>query len=462
MGICKTNTRKRIVLSFYLQIICIALSLLFLLGCAGNIPEINNPDRDGFYANLKADTFSPIGKKAAYYDGRIYFLSSDLGTQGIYSMTTSGEDVSLEIAVEDIRAINIRENGIYYAGFTGIEENDAGPFRQFRLLFWKAGDVPAVDFLEAVGYHNVRLDENIGDFYISDNGIVVIYFMEVNDHMQVRLRYLVSFQNGIAVDIEDYEIVDVNNEADCKTYNQELIGLGYLDGLCFISSTYVFKKYFHGEIISDCDSIIDLESNNKNVMKISGRNTGYNDNQRQRYWRWFCRGDENGFIFASDHGLEAYDFVSNTVRDIVVFDQPETLFYQIDCGDSLLVFTQWLRKSYDADYYFSEVLKFNRVLGESLYRVNPETGDKKLLLTLARNNSFLYADADTAVTGGGKTISIYDIATDTPVLLKTIELEHKIVDRANKLDTAGGWLFLYGFNEKTQRDELLEKVYIGS
>ena len=32
---------------------------------------------------------------------------------------------------------------------------------------------------------------------------------------------------------------------------------------------------------------------------------------------------------------------------------------------------------------------------------------------------------------------------------------------ANKADTAGGWLFLYGYNEKTARDELLEKVYIG-
>jgi hypothetical protein len=29
------------------------------------------------------------------------------------------------------------------------------------------------------------------------------------------------------------------------------------------------------------------------------------------------------------------------------------------------------------------------------------------------------------------------------------------------VDTAGGWLFLYQFNQEAQRDELLEKVYIG-
>ena len=47
-------------------------------------------------------------------------------------------------------------------------------------------------------------------------------------------------------------------------------------------------------------------------------------------------------------------------------------------------------------------------------------------------------------------------------MLRTIQMEHNIVDRANKVDNAGGWLFLYRFNEQTQRDELIEKVFIGS
>ena len=83
-------------------------------------------------------------------------------------------------------------------------------------------------------------------------------------------------------------------------------------------------------------------------------------------------------------------------------------------------------------------------------------------MTLEYNNAFLYTDAKTAVTGGGKTISIYDISGDKAVLLRTIEIEHSIVDYSNKTDTAGGWLFLYRFNEQTQRDELIEKVFIGS
>lgn len=112
--------------------------------------------------------------------------------------------------------------------------------------------------------------------------------------------------------------------------------------------------------------------------------------------------------------------------------------------------------------YSPNTYSLNRALSESLYRVNPVSGVKTLLLTLPRNHSFLYADLQTAVTGGGKTISVYDISGNSAVLLRTIQVKHNIVDRANKVDSAGGWLFLYRFNEKTQRDELIEKVYIGS
>ena len=121
-----------------------------------------------------------------------------------------------------------------------------------------------------------------------------------------------------------------------------------------------------------------------------------------------------------------------------------------------------LRANYFLDEIATGLFHQTRALAETLYRVNPETGAKQLLLTLEYNNAFLYADAKTAVTGGGKTISIYNISGDTAKLQRTIEIGHNVVDFSNKTDTAGGWLFLYRFNEKTQRDELIEKVYIGS
>ena len=84
------------------------------------------------------------------------------------------------------------------------------------------------------------------------------------------------------------------------------------------------------------------------------------------------------------------------------------------------------------------------------------------MLALDQGSAFLSIEDGTVTTASKNVISVYDISGDKVVLRRTIEIEHNIVDYANKTDTAGGWLFLYRFNEQTQRDELIEKVYIWS
>ena len=440
----------------------ISISLIFFLlsGCAPHDPNANNFDNVGFSANLKEDALSPIGKKAAYYDGRIYYLSSELGTQGIYSMDITGKDVKLEIPVEDIRSINVRDDGIYYAGFAGIKENASGLYRQFRLLIRRNGEVQVADYLKDVRYPDKWpvADGNVWDFYVSDQDVVVICFAEVNHHMKAQLRYVASFQNGQPVLIADYKGKKFDPSIIYTGFNRSSVEIGQLDGLYFLPDYFPEPEY-NGEFLYLCLSMIDLKAKDDAVKMLSDW-LGYNDDSAN-YLRWFCSGSADGFILASVHGLEKYDIATNTVSDIVTFNQPENVYAQIDCGDNFLVFTQLLRKTYDLDYRYSNILKQTRALAESLYRVNPETGAKQLLLTLEYNNAFLYADANTAVTGGDKTISIYDITGDTAILQRTIEIGHNVVDFSNKTNTAGGWLFLYRFNEKTQRDELIEKVYIG-
>jgi hypothetical protein len=69
------------------------------------------------------------------------------------------------------------------------------------------------------------------------------------------------------------------------------------------------------------------------------------------------------------------------------------------------------------------------------------------LLGIGQDEAFLYVDNTIAATASGKTISVYDIGTNSPVLVRTVELEHEIIDDANKVDSAAGWLFLYRFND---------------
>ena len=358
---------------------------------------------------------------------------------------------------------NIREDGIYYAGFVGIEENAAGLFRQFRLLTQKNDAADIVDFLEEAEYSDDLRDENVWDFYISKTGILALRFINIVGYDGRSGLSIVCFQNNAAVPLSDYQIPIIYHKVENENANQALLSIAQLDELYIDLGNAIYDNPERAERLFGWGSIGVYDSEQQLIaLPIDRMFSNYGAFMSSSFPSWFCRVDEESMIFAFVHGMERCDQKTYSISDVINIASPESIYNQLDCGDSILVFTQQLRKNELWDSIAVNTLKLNRALGESLYRANPETGDKKLILTLARNNSFLYADANTAVTGGGKTISIYDIATDTPVLLKTIELEHKIVDRANKVDTAGGWLFLYGFNEKTQRDELLEKVYIGS
>ena len=366
------------------KVSCGILCLLLLYSCAPSDPEANNFDNVGFFTNLKSNAQSPIGKKSAFYEGRIYYLSSDLGTQGIYSMDTAGKDVKLEIPVEDIRSINVRDDGIYYAGFAGIRENEVGPFRDFHLYIQKHNETSIADLLRDVGYPepNSRYGGNVWDFYVSDQGIIVICFAEVGSYRLIQLRDVVSFQNGQAVAASEYDVLNQNIAFHYAGFNQRRLEVGRLGGLYYLPD-YFSDSDYTGEFLSHCLSVIDLNAKDHVVKMMTGSYLGYNDDSTD-YLRWFCRGSSDGFILASVHGLEKYDIATNNVSDIVTFNQPENVYAQIDCGDSFLVFTELLRKTYDLDYRYSNELKQTRALAESLYRVDPETGAKQLLLTLER------------------------------------------------------------------------------
>ena len=212
------------------KVSCGILCLLLLYSCAPSDPEANNFDNVGFVTNLKTDALSPIGEKAAFYGGRIYYLSSELGTQGIYSMDAAGKDVTLEIPAEDIRSINVRDDGIYYAGFAGIRENEVGPFRDFHLYIQKHNETSIADFLRDVGYPepNSRYDGSVWDFYVSDQGVIVICFAEVGSYRLIQLRDVVSFQNGQAVAASEYEVLNQNIAFHYTGLNQRRLEVGRL------------------------------------------------------------------------------------------------------------------------------------------------------------------------------------------------------------------------------------------
>jgi len=444
---------------------CIGLLTGFLMfaGCTLRTPSMNKLDSVTFSANLKEDKNSNYGKKAAYSNGRIYYLSSEGGTQGIYSMNLQGGDIVLEIPVEDIRAISVQPDGIYYAGFATISRNDNGPYRQFRFFLRKPESDKSIDLLKSYTFTDDLKDENVWDFYLADDNTSIIRFINVIDVIGNFGLSAVSFRDGKAVPYQQYDWLAKGSISAKTDSNHELLTIAQLNHTQFMLVGSHYDEFSSEERLSGGGSLSVYDTDRHRVAlrvdRLFSNDSAY---IALSFERWFCRVKGSQMILASCQGVDSYDISQEIVSTLVTISPPETIYQQIDCGDQILLLTENLRSTYWKDLFATKYFHQNRALEETLYRLNPDTGEIVRLLNIGRNNAFLFTDANTAVTGGGKVISIYDISGDKAVLQRTIQVEHNIVDRANKVDTAGGWVFLYRFNEQTQRDELIEKVYIGS
>jgi len=448
------------------RFICIwlgfSLIILTLLGCTLRTPGMNKLDNVTFSANLKEDTNSNYGKKAAYSNDRIYYLSSELGTQGVYSMRSDGENLVLEFPVEDIRSICIQPDGIYYAGFATISRNDNGPFRQFRLFLRKPESGKTIDLLRSYTFTDDLKDENVWDFYLTDDNTCIIRFINVIDVIGNFGLSAVSFHNGKAVPFQQYDWLAKGSISAKTDSNHELLTIAQLNHTLFMLGSSHYDEISSKERLSGGGSLSVYDTDRDRVaLRVDRLFSNDGAYIVSSFERWFSRVEGSQMILASCQGVDSYDISKEIVSTLVTISPPETIYQQIDYGDYIFLLTEKLRSTYWKDLFATKYFDQNRALEETLYRLDPDTGDIVRLLNIGRNNAFLYTDAKTAVTGGGKIISIYDISGDKAELLRTISIEHNIVDRANKVDTAGGWVFLYRFNEQTQRDELLEKVYIG-
>ena len=448
----------------YLLTTCfvVFLSLLFVTGCTLRLPIMNKLDGRTFYANLKEDAKSNYGKKAAYYDGRIYYLTSEHDQKGIYSMNASGEDIRLEIPVEDIRAISITPDGLYYAGFDSIQENDNGPYRRFRLFQLEAGSTATVDLLKTFSYSDRLGDENVWDFYLTRTGIFAVRFVNVTGYPPVPRYPVICFDKKTAVRFSELTILFNPLEVTPIHKNQNRESLCFYGGLYFLSPSFIDTICDQNQERNTVYHLACFDDSTGQVIPPSDRFDASTGSYGDIFHRYFCRIQDSHIIFSSNKGLESYNLATKELTEIATFSEPNSIFQTINLGDDILIFSQRFRGSKLLDDFADKVLHQNRALQETLFRFDPETGDISRLLYVGRNHAFLYADADTAVTGGGKTISIYNTRSDKAQLLRTIKVQHNIVDPANKVDTADDWLFLYRFNEQTQRDELIERVYIGS
>ena len=215
------------------KVLFVFLICILLTGCINR----KQGERNVFLANTaqnqlnyKQDIFSEQGKVCAYYSGRVYYFTND-DEPGIYSMDAEKKDRRLEVAVENIRKLQVTDDGIYYAA----PYNDEG---QYSLFHKRWEGEPEEYFAKGIPT-GLEHDLNVWDFHVGKDGLVTI--TEVYPRIPQGLLSFSAFivdTNKQIVPLADYEdyLVDFNASEDkdgiCVSGYQDIIfttGIGFKD-----------------------------------------------------------------------------------------------------------------------------------------------------------------------------------------------------------------------------------------
>ncbi len=451
-------TRKT--LKSLLSVLLITFTTMMLGACVPHDQSFNDIDARIFSAHMKPFSNDETGKKAVLNDERIYYLSGELGQQGIYSMRLDGSNIQFEFPVEDIRAMQINDDGYFYSGYRNTATNSNGTYRIFRLYHRKDREQVPYDVIDHIGDTADFIDTNTWDFHFNADGNLFIRSVEQDWLTGENNLCLLSFVNGTVVPKAEYQVLTNDDVVFQKDYPRESLCTYRIQDQYFILSNPI-GSFGGEEMVGNRVSIALFDDAlQRQVLPVDNLFLSLGDYSDFPI-RWIVRKNQSHFLIAGDNGLTDYDLDAKAGEQLVRFPKRENLFAIYDSGDDLLLLTRRFRHTDILSLYFEYLFSVETIKGESLYRFDPETGQSRRLIKLGVKQAFLSVDDHFAAVAKGKQVLIYDISAEKPKLVRTIDLNHEIVDRANEVDTAGGWLFLYQFNLKTCRDELIEKVNIG-
>jgi len=414
------------------------LTVFLFGGCVSKNPADNNLDTYIFNPYFKPKVAAAEGKKAAFSDNRIWYLSSESGQQGLHSMNMDGSDVRLEFGTEDIRSIAIRDEQLWTAEYVGMDVNHCGEFRLFQPfsrqrhnLYVRKNLLSDIDV--SVATTSETVDANLFDLYpIAD------------DILLMRFTYPNLPTGGLALSdgylrIGDTRLISTNELVSLTEYDRPDDFYSYIMNDTFTLGSRgncVFCDYEPYDVIHEQQVL---------PMDVRHWKDGW-----PFYHLVYAKG--KNYCFTDRHSVRwvSVDPVDSGV--ITRFEGEEYIYASYHTDSTHLLLTR------------HEEIKYRTILPDKirsdkrLYRIDLKTGEREQMLSIEHPAEFVYLSDCYAATAEGKTLTLYDLRGETAEAIREIELEHEIVDKANKTDCAGGWWFLYRFNEETNRDELIEKV----
>lgn len=155
---------------------CILITIICICACSLRT--------GGAEVCYKQNDFSGKGMAAAYHDGRIYYVSNELGASGIYSMKEDGLDIRAEVYNPDITSLCILNDGtLMFVGLFDMNNRTMYPGTEVptHTLYVKSPDISAplpADFVDD--------EADVYDFCVSsDNTAVVLYNKGIYDNEKI-------------------------------------------------------------------------------------------------------------------------------------------------------------------------------------------------------------------------------------------------------------------------------------
>ncbi|MEA4938705.1 MAG: hypothetical protein VB091_03865, partial [Christensenella sp.] len=212
-------TRKA--LKSLLTVLVFSFCAMMLGACIPHDQSFNDIDARIFSAHMKPFSNDETGKKAVLNDERIYYLSGELGQQVIYSIRLDGSNIQFEFPVEDIRAMQINDDGYFYSGYRNTATNSNGTYRLFRLYHRKDREQVPYDVIDHIGDTADFIDTNTWDFHFNADGNLFIRSVEQDWLTGENNLCLLSFVNGTVVPKAEYQVLTNDDVVFQKDYPRE-------------------------------------------------------------------------------------------------------------------------------------------------------------------------------------------------------------------------------------------------
>ena len=431
--------------------------------CLRLSPTAFNLDTQRFQTFFHEDAESHCGKKTACYDGRIYYLSDESGTQGIHSMRPDGSGVKLVFPAEDIRSLQITEQFFLYAGFEKNVEELNLTYRSFTGFRRKNTERNSAALQNAVGEEAAVLlpvlpEWNIWDVRLTEDGLLIfrINAPDYTDGAPVLKTELVRAADGRI-------IWQVENGETLRFPVERIVidGEEYPFLLTQVGTIRLAGNGCTRTCISKYGICYDEWMQNADIFGSSGERLLTQEplfrpdyDRPEEKWQ-LCRMTERGvYLLQSGCRLLYCDRATGETETVAEIPKQDRAYATFESGGGFRLLTE----SPNSHSLFAFL---KRDCGQALYGIDVEGKEQKELLRLPQSAAFVYLDETRAIAAKGKKLLFYDLTGEQAEQTGTMELATRIVDRRNKVECAGGWLFLYRFNDKTMRDELVEKVRIG-